>query len=127
MLRFLFALLALPVLAGLIVASNAPSLKHARVASAHAAGALKPTLVQDVRASTDPIVGGPTSGGPDSIQDYVQPDTEIEPSIAVNPTNPKNVVAVFQDRRIANGGDATNGFATSLDGGETWTSGTLPG
>ena len=80
-----------------------------------------------MKASSDPIVGGPTAGGPDPIQDYIQPDTEIEPSIAVNPKNPKNVVAVFQDRRIADGGDATNGFATSLDGGKTWTTGTLPG
>ena len=74
-----------------------------------------------------PVDRRPTSGGPDPIQDYIQPDTEIEPSIAVNPTNPKNVVSVFQDRRIADGGDATNGFSTSLDGGKTWTTGTLPG
>src|SRR6185437_13334897 len=102
---------------------------HAQVAAASAAStaAVRPTLVQDVKASSDPISGGPTAGGPDSIQDYIQPDTEIEPSIAVNPKNPKNVVTVFQDRRIADGGDATNGFATSLDGGKTWTSGTLPG
>ena len=29
--------------------------------------------------------------------------------------------------RIANGGDATNGYATSFDGGKTWTKGELPG
>ncbi len=129
MLRFLFALLALPILAGAIVAGGVSSIKHPRVASASAAGTAtaKPTLVQDVKASSDPLTGGPASGGPDPIQDYIQPDTEIEPSIAVNPKNPKNVVTVFQDRRIADGGDATNGFATSLDGGKTWTSGTLPG
>jgi hypothetical protein len=129
MIRFVFALLALPVLAGAIVASGTTSLRHAHVASANAAAtaAVKPTLAQDVKASSDPIAGGPTAGGPDSIQDYIQPDTEIEPSVAVNPKNPKNVVTVFQDRRIADGGDATNGFATSLDGGKTWVSGTLPG
>jgi hypothetical protein len=126
MIRFLFALLALPVLAGSIAATGASS--PARVAgSATSASTLKPALVQDARTGSDPIVGGPTSGGPDSIQDYIQPDTEIEPSIAVNPKNPKNVVTVFQDRRIADGGDATNGFSTSLDGGKTWTTGTLPG
>src|SRR5260221_7399726 len=86
----------------------------------------KPTLVQDMKTGSDPVVG-PTSGGPDPIQDYIQPDTEIEPSIAVNPTNAKNVVTVYQLSRIADGGDATNGFAASLDGGKTWTSGALPG
>jgi hypothetical protein len=127
MIRFFIALLALPVLAGSIVATGASS--PARIAGARAtsASAIKPVLVQDVKASTDPLVGGPTSGGSDPIQDYIQPDTEIEPSIAVNPTNPKNVISVFQDRRIADGGDATNGFATSFDGGKTWKSGTLPG
>src|SRR5438876_5267853 len=127
MIRFVIALLALPVLVGAIVASGASSFKHGRVASAHAATAVKPTVVQDAKASSDPLVGGPTSAGSDPIQDYVQPDTEIEPSIAVNPKNPKNVVAVFQDRRIADGGDATNAFATSLDGSKTWTTGTIPG
>src|SRR5436309_1053188 len=85
-----------------------------------------PTLVQDVKTGSDPL-SGPTSGGPDPIQDYIQPDTEIEPSIAVNPTNPKNVVTVYQLSRIADGGDATNGFATSFDGGKSWTTGTIPG
>ncbi len=67
------------------------------------------------------------SGGPDPIQDYIQPDTQIEPSIAVNPANPKNAVAVYQEGRIADGGDATNGFATTFDGGKTWKYGELPG
>ncbi len=85
-----------------------------------------PALVQDVKTGSDTLAGA-TSGGPDPIQDYIQPDTEIEPSIAVNPTNAKNVVTVYQLSRIADGGDATNGFAASLDGGKTWTSGALPG
>jgi hypothetical protein len=85
-----------------------------------------PTLVQDVKTGSDTLTGA-TSAGSDPIQDYIQPDTEIEPSIAVNPKNAKNVVTVYQLSRIADGGDATNGFATSFDGGKTWTSGTLPG
>src|SRR6266404_482950 len=85
-----------------------------------------PVLVQDVKTGSDPLTGA-TSAGSDPIQDYIQPDTEIEPSIAVNPTNAKNVVAVYQLSRIADGGDATNGFATSLDGGKSWTNGSLPG
>src|SRR5206468_1796529 len=85
-----------------------------------------PKLVRDVRTGAD-MLGSLTPAVPDPIQDYVQPDTEIEPSIAVNPANPKNVVTVYQEGRIADGGDATNGFATSVDGGKTWRTGELPG
>src|SRR6266404_5138608 len=110
---------------GLLAATAAAS---ALVGStrAHSSPTLTPALVQDVKTGSDTLTGS-TSGGSDPIQDYIQPDTEIEPSIAVNPTNPKNVVTVYQLSRIADGGDATNGFASSFDGGKTWTSGTLPG
>ena len=94
--------------------------------AAHSAQAPAPTLVQDIKTGSDTLTGA-TSAGSDPIQDYIQPDTEIEPSVAVNPTNPKNVVTVYQLSRIADGGDATNGFATSFDAGKTWTSGALPG
>ena len=78
------------------------------------------------RFATDPLgTISPVAGN--SIQDYVQPDTQIEPSIAVNPANPLNAVTVYQEGRIAGGGDATNGFATTFDGGATWIHGELPG
>src|SRR6059058_209153 len=95
-------------------------------ASAGRGSPASPKLVSDVKTGSDTL-GSLTPAAPDSIQDYVQPDTEIEPSIAVNPANPKNVVTVYQEGRIADGGDATNGFATSVDGGKTWKSGELPG
>jgi hypothetical protein len=100
----------------------------ALVGSGGASGATKPklALVRDVKTGSDKL-GSLTPAVPDPIQDYVQPDTEIEPSIAVNPANPNNVVTVYQEGRIADGGDATNGFATSVDGGRTWTTGELPG
>src|SRR2546422_10871764 len=87
--------------------------------------AAAPKLIRDVKTGSDKL-GSLTPAAPDPIQDYVQPDTQIEPSIAVNPANPKNVVTVYQEGRIADGGDATNGFATSFDGGKTWKSGELP-
>jgi hypothetical protein len=95
--------------------------------TASANAATVPTLVHDVKTGSDPLGTRPLVSGEDSIQDYVQPDTQIEPSVAVNPANPANVVSVYQEGRIADGGDATNGFATSFDGGKTWTSGELPG
>jgi hypothetical protein len=114
----------------LTVVSSAP----ARLQTSHlapavgrtAAGSPVPQLIRDVKTGKDTL-GSLIPGGPDPIQDYIQPDTQIEPSIAVNPANPKNAVAVYQEGRIADGGDATNGFATTFDGGKTWTYGELPG
>src|ERR1051326_7237929 len=57
----------------------------------------------------------------------IQLDTEIEPSISANPPDPLNAVTAFQSGRVAAGGDATNGYATTFDGGKTWTRGLLPG
>ena len=83
-----------------------------------------PTLVRDVRTGVDKL--GTRNPQPADIQEYVQRDTQIEPSIAVNPANPRNVVAVYQEGRIADGGDATNGYATTFDAGKTWRYGELP-
>jgi hypothetical protein len=90
-----------------------------------AAAPPSPVVVRDVMTGTDDL--GSLTIPVDPIQDYVQPDTQIEPSIAVNPSNPLNVVTAYQEGRLANGGDATNGFATSFDGGATWIHGELPG
>jgi hypothetical protein len=110
----------------LLAAATAAAIGALVGPAAHGASTPAPSLVQDVRTGSDTLTGA-TSAGSDPIQDYIQPDTEIEPSIAVNPTNPKNVVSVYQLSRIADGGDATNGFATSFDAGKTWTTGALPG
>src|SRR5215470_18272924 len=49
---------------------------------------------------------------------------EVEPDIvAVGST----IVAAVQQGRFNNGGASDIGFATSTDGGSTWTSGSLPG
>ncbi len=64
---------------------------------------------------------------PGALDDVIQPDTQIEPSIAVNPLNKLNAVAGFQEGRRSNGGDMTNGFAATFDGGNTWRFGEIPG
>src|SRR4051794_28113828 len=93
--------------------------------AARGSAASRPTLLRDVRASVADIplrhVHYPIGAGDP------QPDTEIEPSIAVNPGNPRNVVAAFQEDRVDSGGDAGNGFTATFDGGRTWTHGYLPG
>jgi hypothetical protein len=72
-----------------------------------------PTIANAQRISTDPFQG---FGG--------QFATEVEPSVASDGAN--TLVAAFQQgRTLIAGGDAI-GYATSLDGGVTWTSGTLP-
>src|SRR5207302_4161332 len=110
----------------LALASAATVLSLPGAPGSAAGRAAGPKLVRDVKRGSDKL-GSLTPAAPDPIQDYVQPDTQIEPSIAVNPANPKNVVTVYQEGRIADGGDATNGFATSTDGGKSWRTGELPG
>jgi hypothetical protein len=58
---------------------------------------------------------------------HAQPDTQTEPSIAVNPADPLNAVTAYQEGRVDAGGDAGNGWATTFDGGKTWIHGYLPG
>jgi hypothetical protein len=50
--------------------------------------------------------------------------TEVEPHMLANGTT---LVAAFQTGRIAPGGSTDIGWATSTDGGATWTHGFLPG
>src|SRR5947209_19143639 len=127
----LIALGALAAL-GILVALGAAATVGLAGTAAKRMGAKKhraravPVLVRDVKTGRDKLGTVPIPAGFDPIQDYTQPDTEIEPSIAVNPANPKNVVTAYQEGRIADGGDATNGFATSFNGGETWITGELP-
>src|SRR5271166_1029989 len=53
-----------------------------------------------------------------------QHDTEVEPGTF---TYGSTIVTAFQVARIFGGGGADVGFATSTNGGMTWTNGYLPG
>ena len=66
-----------------------------------------------VQVSSDPYSVGPG-----------QHATEVEPHIL---SNGATLVAAFQVGRIAPGGATAIGWATSTDGGATWTHGSLPG
>jgi hypothetical protein len=63
--------------------------------------------------SSDPFTVGPG-----------QHATEVEPHVLANGTT---LVSAFQTGRIAPGGATAIGWATSTDGGSTWTHGFLPG
>ncbi|MBL8512423.1 MAG: exo-alpha-sialidase, partial [Betaproteobacteria bacterium] len=48
-------------------------------------------------------------------------NAEVEPHIALNPANPNNLIASWQQDRWSNGGAQGNTVAASLNGGQTWT------
>jgi hypothetical protein len=87
------------------------------LAGAGAATAAFRRVVRPRRISTDTLAGPPDA----------QPDTQAEPAVAVDPRDPRIVVAVFQQGRFSDGGSVDPGFATSHDGGLTWVAGNLPG
>jgi hypothetical protein len=84
--------------------------------AADASAPTAPVVIRDVEAGADVL----PSKGPE------QPDTAVEPSIAANPTNARNAVAVYQMGRVDGGGSHDNGFAATFDGGVTWVHGALP-
>src|SRR5215467_14420778 len=53
-------------------------------------------------------------------------DAEVEPQVAVNPTNSKNIIGVWQQDRWNNGGAQGLVAGFSSDGGTTWGESTLP-
>ena len=88
--------------------------------------------LRDVRASQDQIdtmgtLYGATNPSPPPAKLPFEPDTQIEPSIAVNPNNPLNVVASFQQGRADAGASSGTGWATTTDGGQTWHTGNVAG
>src|SRR3954462_15518091 len=55
-------------------------------------------------------------------------DSEAEPSFAVNPKDPRNAIAVWQQDRFAvDGGALSNIVAVTKDGGATWKRVLVPG
>ena len=57
----------------------------------------------------------------------IEPDTQVEPSVAIDPANPAIITGAFQQGRNGPfGGSADAGYATSQDGGRTWADGNLP-
>lgn len=56
----------------------------------------------------------------------VVPEAEVEPSLAIDPTRPDHLVAVFQQDRFRNGAARAIAASVSMDGGRTWTERVLP-
>jgi hypothetical protein len=51
------------------------------------------------------------------------PNAEVEPFLAIDPTNAKHLIGVWQQDRWSNGGSNGLGSAVSIDGGRTWNTG----
>jgi len=75
------------------------------------------------------VVSGPSifglctdgqSAGPPPGEVFV--NAEVEPWVAVNPTNPDNLVGVWQQDRWTDGGSKALWTVRSTDGGASWTS-----
>lgn len=57
----------------------------------------------------------------------IEPDTQTEPMTAIDPARPNVITSVIQQGRNGPfGGSADPGYATSHDGGATWTDGNFP-
>ena len=102
---FLAAAAAAALLAGVPAASAASSASAPVVVSDRSASPLAACTADD--AASQPGI------------DFT--NAEVEPYVAVNPTNPQNVVAVWQQDRWRNGGSRGNVIASSFDGGLRWT------
>lgn len=61
------------------------------------------------------------------IPSHIQKDTTIEPSISVNPEDPRHAVTIYMQGRSSLGCHQGIGFATTRDGGKSWAHGNLPG
>src|SRR5689334_13241060 len=53
-------------------------------------------------------------------------NAEVEPQLAINPKDPRNLVAVWQQDRWSNGGSKGTVTAASFDAGQTWSPVLIP-
>jgi len=90
----------------------------AALAVAFPAQAAGPTPVQVTSSSPYYDSGCTADGVPQGSTNY--PATELETHLAVNPTNPDNVVVAYQQDRYDNGGSRGDVVSVSDDGGQTW-------
>jgi hypothetical protein len=88
-----------------------------------------------------PPPGDPTLPDPQYRASYLSPfpagcdgrqvgdvytNAEVEPMVAVDPTNPDRLIGVWQQDRWSNGGARGNLTGVSVDGGRTWTERAAP-
>jgi hypothetical protein len=82
------------------------------------------TFAPPVTASGPSPYAGCTLGSAPGAVNYV--NAEVEPWVAVNPTNTKNIVGVWQQDRWSDGGSHGLVAGYSTNGGKTWNETTQP-
>jgi hypothetical protein len=90
-----------------------------------AAAVLIGTASSGVFSATPPSLASKPSPFPPGCEGVPQSGTlyenaEVEPRVAVDPTNPLHIVGAFQQDRWSNGGAHGLVASTSFDGGTTW-------
>lgn len=91
----------------------------AATAGAGPAAATAPIPVSGLSPFTVGCNGAPQTG-------TNSPNSEVEPQLAVNPRNPKNIVAGYQQDRWSDGGANSDVASVTHDGGKTWKQVVLP-
>jgi BNR/Asp-box repeat len=90
------------------------------------AGPYATTVVHQASGTPSPPANGDSPFASCDISGFLIPgetnfvNTELEPWVAVNPTNPNNIIGVYQQDRYAFGGARGLSAAVSHDGGATW-------
>lgn len=81
-----------------------------------------PPIAEGAVSALSPFNSG-CSGSPSGTQ---YRNAEVEPYAAINPLNPANLIAVWQQDRWSSGGAQGVLAAVSLDGGASWSQKTIP-
>jgi hypothetical protein len=106
-----FRLLVLPALLGISLIAHAQT-AHSLDAPATVASAAKVS-------GPSPLTPGCEGAGP---QGRVYRNSVVEPSLAIDPGNPRHLLAAWQQDRWATAGASAQLSAVSWDGGRTWSS-----
>ena len=119
---FLAAALVLPLSDALAQSSN-PALR-ATDTTPRVAIQQRPGLPVSQRVASGASPFAPNCGDNPAAANI---GAEVEPYVAINPTNPANVIGVWQQDRYSSGG-ASRGLMTgvSFDGGNTWSPRSIP-
>lgn len=108
------ALTLVMLLAGVVGAAVLPAVAAAR-----------PYRVKNLQ-----VISGPSpfaAGCPGAVLDETRvAGAEIEPAVTVNPADPRNIVATWQ-QDLGQGASRSDLIGTSRDGGRTWKRVTIPG
>src|SRR5439155_12379116 len=90
------------------------------------AGPFTTTAVYQASGTPSPPANGDSPFAACDISNYLFPgetnyvNTELEPWVAVNPTDPSNIIGVYQQDRYTFGGARGLAAAVTHDGGLTW-------